>query len=111
MVPALYSWRVRSKVYRWYGELALLEAQLRQDGSPEARQRYLQRLDWIEESVNDIRLPLAFTEHRYFLREHIELVRRRLAHGPEEGTPAGDPAGAAGSAARDPVLLPGAGAP
>ena len=37
IVPGLYSWRVRSKVYRWYGELAFLEAQLRQDAGPEAR--------------------------------------------------------------------------
>ena len=38
-------------------------------------QALLERLDWIEDRVNRIRLPLAFSNHVYFLREHIELVR------------------------------------
>jgi len=90
IVPALYAWRVRSKVYRWYGELSFLEAQTRDDAGPEARAKYLEKLDWIEGRVNGIRLPLAFAQHRYVLREHIELVRRQLTvprrPGPGDGT-------------------------
>lgn len=78
IAPALYAWRVRSKVYRWYGELSFLEAQIREDAGAEARAQYLEKLDWIEGRVNSIRLPLAFAQHRYVLREHIELVRRQL---------------------------------
>ena len=78
IVPSLYAWRVRSKIYRWYGELAVLEAQIRANNDPAARQKYLERLDWIESRVNLIRLPLAFSDSLYFLREHIELVRRKM---------------------------------
>ncbi len=81
VVPALYSWRVRSKVYRWYGELEFLEVQIRdaKDGDPAACRKALEQLDSIEQCVNRIRLPVAFANHLYILREHIDLVRRNLA--------------------------------
>ncbi len=83
--PMLYSWRIRSKVYHWYGELKFLEGQLRNNPAESKLPSYLERLDWIEDQVNRIRLPLAFSNHVYFLREHIELVRNaivRAAHKP-----------------------------
>lgn len=76
--PMIYSWRVRSKVYHWYGELKFLEGQLRNNPSEAKLPSYLERLDWIEDQVNRIRLPLAFSNHVYFLREHIELVRNAI---------------------------------
>jgi len=78
VVPGLYGWRFRSRVFRWYGELNTLEAQVRSDAGPEARARSLEKLDWIEGEVKRIRLPLAFVQHRYILLEHVDLVRRRL---------------------------------
>lgn len=76
--PMIYSWRIRSKVYHWYGELKFLEGQLRNNPSEAKLPDYLERLDWIEDQVNRIRLPLAFSNHVYFLREHIELVRNAI---------------------------------
>ena len=76
--PMIYSWRIRSKVYHWYGELKFLEGQLRNNPAGAKLPGYLERLDWIEDQVNRIRLPLAFSNHVYFLREHIELVRNAI---------------------------------
>ena len=76
--PMVYSWRIRSKVYHWYGELKYLEGQLREEPAESKLPSYLERLDWIEDQVNRIRLPLAFSNHVYFLREHIELVRNAI---------------------------------
>ena len=76
--PMIYSWRIRSKVYHWYGELKFLEGQLRNNPASAKLPSYLERLDWIEDQVNRIRLPLAFSNHVYFLREHIELVRNAI---------------------------------
>ena len=76
--PMVYSWRIRSKVYHWYGELKYLEGQLREAPAEAKLPGYLERLDWIEDQVNRIRLPLAFSNHVYFLREHIELVRNAI---------------------------------
>ncbi len=84
--PMIYSWRIRSKVYHWYGELKFLEGQLRNNPSEAKLPGYLERLDWIEDQVNRIRLPLAFSNHVYFLREHIELVRNAIVRASQKAS-------------------------
>jgi hypothetical protein len=79
VIPLLYSWRIRRRIYRWYGELKFLETQVQADANGARRAEHLARLDWIEDRVNSMRLPLAFSDHMYVLREHVDLVRRRLA--------------------------------
>jgi TRAP-type uncharacterized transport system substrate-binding protein len=78
VAPAVYGWRIRARVYHWYGELKFLEVQLRDAPETAALPKVLERLDWIETQVNRIRLPLSFSNHLYFLREHIELVRNAI---------------------------------
>jgi TRAP-type uncharacterized transport system substrate-binding protein len=77
--PALYFWRLRRRIYRWYGELKYLEIQLGMSHSNAEQATLLRQLDHIEEKVKAANLPLAFTEHIYVLREHMDLVRRKLA--------------------------------
>ncbi|MDP1996861.1 MAG: TAXI family TRAP transporter solute-binding subunit [Gallionella sp.] len=75
--PALYAWLVKSRIYKLYGELRFLEMQLRnaqQDELPSFRKE----LDAIENKVNNLKLPVAFSSHLYELRSHIGLVRARL---------------------------------
>ncbi len=76
--PALYGWRIRRRIYRWYGELKYLEIQLRADHAAESHAAWLHQLDQIEHKVTHAVLPLAFSEHAYMLKEHIELVRRKM---------------------------------
>ncbi|RZA30902.1 MAG: TAXI family TRAP transporter solute-binding subunit [Lysobacteraceae bacterium] len=89
IVPPIYVWRVRSRVYRWYGELRKVEQALEserevsdppaRDGEQtSAREGLLRRLDDIEESVNHISIPLAYAEELYRLRSHINFVRERV---------------------------------
>ncbi|WP_179401994.1 TAXI family TRAP transporter solute-binding subunit [Burkholderia guangdongensis] len=85
-VPALYGWRVRSRIYRWYGALIALERNALGEHTPEERVELLDRLDDIEESVNRMKMPLAYAGQFYVLREHIGFVRERLhAHDHEHG--------------------------
>jgi TRAP-type uncharacterized transport system substrate-binding protein len=79
IVPPLYRWRVRSRIYRWYGALMALERDMLADPEPERAQEILKRLDDIQEAVNNLRTPLAFADQLYVLREHISGVRNRLA--------------------------------
>ncbi len=82
VVPALYRWRVRSKVFRWYGEVKAIEARAL-DGRSDAASRgeEARRLDAIEGSVAQLRIPLAFYHEVHLLRAHIDMVRRHLADG------------------------------
>lgn len=86
--PALYGWRARSRIYKWYGQLTFLEREL--DENPLARSRadWLAEIDRIEDRVHRIRTPLAFANLLYTLREHIALVEAKVM----KKTP-GEPAG------------------
>jgi len=80
ITPALYAWRMRSRIYRWYGELKFLEREIHGLVDRNQLAGYLARLDRIEEQANRKRVPLAFSNELYTLREHIQLVRRSLLH-------------------------------
>jgi len=78
LLPQLLRWRVRSRIYRWYGELALLERDVgARTGTPPIEQ-WLADLDRIEQAAGRIRTPASFASEAYTLREHIGLVRRAV---------------------------------
>jgi TRAP transporter TAXI family solute receptor len=81
VVPPLYVWRIRSRVFRWYGQLRTVEQALAAAPDAQRDQVYaeqLQRLNEIEERVNQISIPLSFADDLYGLRSHINLVRQRI---------------------------------
>ncbi|NML30793.1 TAXI family TRAP transporter solute-binding subunit [Paraburkholderia antibiotica] len=79
VVPGLYAWRVKSRIYRWYGALIALERGALSEHSATERDALIEKLDTIEDSVNGMKMPLAYADQFYVLREHIGFVRRRLA--------------------------------
>lgn len=81
VVPPLYVWRIRSRVFRWYGQLRTVEQALA--AAPEAQRNevyaaQLLQLNDIEDKVNQISIPLSFADDLYGLRGHINLVRQRI---------------------------------
>jgi TRAP-type uncharacterized transport system substrate-binding protein len=81
VIPPLYVWKVRSRVYRWYGQLRAVEQAI--EDVPEDQQarvypEQLQRLNDLETRVNQISIPLSFAEELYGLRSHINFVRKRV---------------------------------
>jgi TRAP-type uncharacterized transport system substrate-binding protein len=78
IVPALYRWRVRSRVFRWYGRLKQIELQLEERPGADQLHEMLKQLDETEAAVNKIPTPLAYADNLYFFREHVDVVRRRI---------------------------------
>jgi hypothetical protein len=78
-VPWMYNWRIRSRIYKWYGALITLERNVMDKSSSESAQTMRQRLDEIEKAVNDMNVPLSFIDQLYVLRQHIGFVRQNLA--------------------------------
>jgi TRAP-type uncharacterized transport system substrate-binding protein len=77
MLPPLYEFRVRSRIFRWYGQLRALEAEVgTRDGAEIASE-----LDALERRVEHIAVPLSYVDELYALRSHIGLVRERLTTG------------------------------
>lgn len=81
VVPPLYVWKVRSRIYRWYGQLRSVEEAV-EDAAPEQRRQVyedqVRRLGDIERRVNRLVVPLSFAEELYGLRSHIDFVRKRI---------------------------------
>ncbi|MBL8405623.1 MAG: C4-dicarboxylate ABC transporter substrate-binding protein, partial [Dechloromonas sp.] len=75
VAPAIYTWRVRSKVFRCYGELKFLEDSLKNHFDPAKLDDYRSRLDALDEEAAELHVPLGFTDLVYTLREHVNLVR------------------------------------
>lgn len=78
VAPAVYNWRVRSKVFRCYGELRFLEDDLRNHFEPERQAEYRARLDALDDEASRLHVPLGFSDLVYTLREHVGLVRSLL---------------------------------
>ncbi len=76
--PMLYSWQVRRRLLYWYRELKVVEEDIGNDADAETIDRKRARVEEIEMAVNEIPLPLTFTNQLYDLRAHIDIVRRRL---------------------------------
>lgn len=78
VLPALIEWRVKSRVFRWYGEIKFLEDELARDPDHEGMQQMLVRLDDIEQGVSGTSVPMSYSDYAYNLRTHIGVVRARI---------------------------------
>jgi hypothetical protein len=85
VAPFLYRWRMRSRIYRWYGALMAIERDMQSGVPAERREEFQRRLDEVDHAVNDLRTPLAFADQLYLLRGHVAMVRQRLNSGPPPG--------------------------
>jgi len=78
-VPAIYRWRMESRIYRWYKALLELDRDAFKSAiDPDRRADLLRRLEHIESAVNRIEVPAQFGDLFYALRGHIGFVRDRL---------------------------------
>ncbi len=82
VMPPMYRWRVRSKIYRWYGELEDVSRVAQQGEAREKVRQQLAELDRIEEEVAKVSVPLSYRDELYDLRVHIDLVRKNLRDQP-----------------------------
>ncbi len=85
LMPALYGWEMRLRIFRQYRELRALEKDLDSRSAEAAIDDLNERLDRIEEKTSGLHLPLFYANQLYTLRMHIRLVRERL--GKRHGVP------------------------
>ncbi|MGH8455773.1 MAG: TAXI family TRAP transporter solute-binding subunit [Stenotrophobium sp.] len=79
LVPALYGWRVKNRIYRRYGDLMALERAALEPLTPEQKKLLIARLGEIEKASIGAKIPGAFADQIYVLRQHIKFVREQLA--------------------------------
>ena len=76
ILPPLYEFRIRSRIFRWYGRLREIEDALAASSAQPAA--LLDELSRLESRVEAIQVPLSHADELYALRSHIQLVRRKL---------------------------------
>jgi len=76
VLPPLYEFRVRSRIFRWYRNLRQIESDL--DGRQVSREELIAALDRLERRAFAVTVPLSYADELYALRQHIGLVRARL---------------------------------
>lgn len=80
VVPPLYTYRVRQRIFRWYARLQAVEARMDEDDATEPSE-LLNELDELDRVASQITVPLAHAEELYALRNNIERTRKRLLAG------------------------------
>lgn len=76
VVPPLYQYRIRKRIYRWYRDLRQIEDALAAKDADRAK--LLLQLDDLDVKVERVAVPLAYADELYALRSAIGLVRKRL---------------------------------
>jgi hypothetical protein len=74
ILPPLYTFRVRSRIFRWYSQLRDIE--VRSDN--EDRHALMRELNDLESKAEKVTVPLSYTDELYALRSNIHLVRKKL---------------------------------
>lgn len=82
VVPPLYQFRVRSRVFRWYAQLREIETRV--DARDGSRSALLDEIDALDTQANQVTVPLSYADELYALRNNIDAVRRRTLALPEE---------------------------
>ena len=87
VIPPLYQFRVRRRVFRWYARLRDIEGKV--DSKQGERDALLKELDELDRVVNKVAVPLSYADELYALRNNIYSVRRRVMGGSAAARPAG----------------------
>ncbi|MES3013518.1 MAG: TAXI family TRAP transporter solute-binding subunit [Pseudomonadota bacterium] len=74
MLPPLYQFRIRSRIFRWYAQLREVENAVGRRPADEL----LAELKGIESRVEGVSVPLSYADELYSLRSHIPMVGNRL---------------------------------
>jgi TRAP-type uncharacterized transport system substrate-binding protein len=77
LMPSVYAWRFRLRLYRIYGALIELERDVL-GHDVQDRAGLVARLDALEQRAGALKLPVAFADQFYVLRQHIFFVREQL---------------------------------
>ena len=77
--PPLMRWRIRSRIYKWYRKLRIIDDALAHADLPQPRLTAdLEQLRDLDNEVAETDVPLSYMEEFYNLRLHIAYMRDRI---------------------------------
>ena len=78
VLPPVYEFRIRRRVFRWYAQLRAVDEAVGQRPADELRAELAE----IEAHVGRVTVPLSYADELYSLRGHIDMVRQRVQVAP-----------------------------
>ncbi len=78
LIPSLYQWQIRLRIYRFYRALLSIEKKALTGVTSENREELLTRLAQIEKTANKMKVPASFADQFYVLRQNVIFVRNKL---------------------------------
>ena len=78
LMPVVYTWINRRRLFYWYAQLKALEASFDTDPTDKHLTRKQAEIERIEDAVSHIQFPLTFSDQVYNLRSHIAIVRHKI---------------------------------
>jgi TRAP transporter TAXI family solute receptor len=78
IAPPLYTWRIRSKIYRWYAAVREIESLIQEDRVSGDTDSAMNRLRELDRQVASISVPLSYAAELYHLRLHIGFLQEKI---------------------------------
>lgn len=79
ILPRVYNWRIKAKITRCYQELIELERRVKLDPHAKLHDDFERLAHTVDEYLDERKVPMSYSNDIYILKEHIELVRRKIA--------------------------------
>jgi TRAP transporter TAXI family solute receptor len=78
IAPPLYTWRIRSKIYRWYAAVRGVESSIQEVKVSGDAASLINRLSELDRQVASVSVPLSYAAELYHLRLHIRFLQEKL---------------------------------
>jgi uncharacterized protein len=78
IAPPLYTWRIRSKIYKWYAAVREVESSIKEDKVSGDAASLINRLSELDRQVASVSVPLSYAAELYHLRLHIRFLQEKL---------------------------------
>ena len=78
LTPPVYRWSIRSRIFRWYARLRVIDERLRSAADTEQLRQELRELEQLEHELGGVKVPLSYMDEFYDLRMHVGYIRSQL---------------------------------
>ena len=82
IAPPLYTWRIRSKIYRWYAAVREIESSIQEEKISADAASLINRLSELDRQVASVSVPLSYAAELYHLRLHIRFLQEKCKASP-----------------------------
>ncbi|MEQ8765935.1 MAG: TAXI family TRAP transporter solute-binding subunit [Planctomycetota bacterium] len=86
ILPPMYRWRIRRRVYRWYDDLRRADLMLEEAKTADDLAPARQGLAQIEDEILQVDVPPSYCDELFDFRLHLRLIKNRLHEREEQLT-------------------------